>query len=155
MRRHRAAKRRIDPDPRFRDLMVARFINLVLRRGKKSTAETIVYGAFEQLERETGKKALEVFRQAVSNVRPLLETKSRRVGGATYQVPLEVREERGNSLAMRWVIGYAKGRKGKPMRSKLAQELLDAYRKTGSAMKKREEVHKMAESNRAFSHYRW
>ncbi|MBI3306712.1 MAG: 30S ribosomal protein S7 [Candidatus Omnitrophica bacterium] len=155
MRRRRAPKRKIDPDPRFSDLLVSKLINIVMERGKKSVAESIVYGAFDMLKEKTGKDSLEVFKHAIDNVRPLLETKSRRVGGATYQVPVTVRPERGSTLALRWIRTYARGRKGKPMRIKLAEEILDSYNKTGSAMKKREDVHKMAESNRAFAHYRW
>ena len=155
MRRRRAKKREINPDPRFGDLTVAKLINLVMEQGKKSVSERIVYGAFDILKEKTGKEPLEVFRRSVDNVRPLLETKSRRVGGATYQVPVNVRPERGNALAMRWMKSYAKERKGKPMSEKLAAEILDGYNKTGSAFKKREDTHKMAESNRAFAHYRW
>ena len=155
MRRRRAKKREILPDPRFSDLIVAKLINLVMERGKKSIAERIVYGAFDVLKEKTGKEPLEVFKRSMDNVRPLLETKSRRVGGATYQVPVSVRPDRGNTLAMRWMRTFAKSRKGKPMRTKLAEEILDAYNKTGAAFKKREDTHKMAESNRAFAHYRW
>ena len=155
MRRRRAPKRKIDPDPRYSDLLVSKMINIVMERGKKSTAEGIVYGAFDILKEKTGKEPLDVFKQAIDNIRPLLETKSRRVGGATYQVPVSVRPERGSTLALRWIRAFARGRKGKPMRIKLAEELLDGYNKTGSAMKKREDAHKMAESNRAFAHYRW
>ena len=155
MRRRRAPKRKIDPDPSIGDLLVSNMIKFVMGRGKKSIAETIVYGAFDILKEKTGKDSLEVFKHAIDNVRPLLETKSRRVGGATYQVPVTVRPDRGNTLALRWIRTYARGRKGKPMRIKLADEILDSYNKTGSAMKKRDDVHKMAESNRAFAHYRW
>ena len=155
MRRRRAKKSAIDPDPRFGDLLVSKMINLVMERGKKSLAESIVYGAFDVLKEKTGKEPLEVFRQAVDHVRPLLETKSRRVGGATYQVPVNVRQDRSQTLAMRWMRMFARNRKGKPMRMKLAEEILDGYNKTGAAYKKREDTHKMAESNRAFAHYRW
>lgn len=126
-----------------------------MERGKKSTSESIVYGAFDILKEKTGKEPLEVFKKSIDNVRPLLETKSRRVGGATYQVPVSVRPERGNTLALRWMRTFARGRKGKPMRIKLADEIMDGYNKTGAAFKKREDTHKMAESNRAFAHYRW
>lgn len=126
-----------------------------MERGKKSLAERIVYSAFAIAGEKTGKEPLEVFKQAVENVRPLLETKSRRVGGATYQVPVSVRVDRGQSLAFRWMKAFAKARKGTPMTQKLAAEILDAYNKTGSSMRKREDAHKMAESNRAFAHYRW
>lgn len=155
MRRRTAAKRQIDPDPRFNDLIVAKMINMVMKSGKKPVAEAIVYEAFDIVKEKTGKNPLEVFRQAVENVRPFLETKSRRVGGATYQVPVNVEESRSIALALRWMQDYASDRKGKPMSQKLAQEILDSYQKTGSSVKKREDVHKMAESNRAFAHYRW
>jgi len=155
MRRRRAPKRLIIPDPKYGDTPVSKMINMVMLAGKKSTAEGILYRAFDILHEKTGKEPVEVFRQAVDNVRPLLETKSRRVGGATYQVPINVRTDRGNALAMRWIRDYAKGRKGRPMHLKLADEILDSYNKTGSSIKKREDIHKMAESNRAFAHYRW
>lgn len=155
MRRRTAAKRLIDPDPRFNDLIVAKMINMVMKCGKKPVAESIVYEAFDIVKEKTGKNPLEVFRQAVENVRPFLETKSRRVGGATYQVPVNVEESRSVALALRWMQDYAASRKGKPMSQKLAQEILDSYQKTGSSIKKREDMHKMAESNRAFAHYRW
>lgn len=139
----------------YKDLLVGKMVNIVMERGKKSLAERIVYGAFKILAEKTGKDALEVFKQALENSRPLLETKSRRVGGATYQVPVSVKAERGQSLAMRWIRMFARDRKGKPMTEKLAEELLNAYNKTGAAIKKREDVHKMAESNQAFAHYKW
>ena len=155
MRRRRAPKRRILPDPKFKNILVAKMINIVMERGKKSTAEGVLYGAFDILKEKTGKDPLDVFKQALDNTRPLLETKSRRVGGATYQVPMSVRPERGNALAMRWMRTFARDRQGAPMRQKLANEILDAFNKTGGAIKKREDTHKMAESNRAFAHYRW
>jgi len=155
MRRRRAPKRQIIPDPRYGDLQVSKMINIVMERGKKALAEKIVYGAFDVLKEKTGKEPLEIFKQAIDNVRPLLETKSRRVGGATYQVPISVRADRGNTLAMRWIQTFASARKGKPMHVKLANELLDGFNKTGSSIKKREDAHKMAEANRAFAHYRW
>ena len=155
MRRRRAPKRRILPDPKFKNLLVAKMINIVMERGKKSVAERIVYGSFDALKEKTGKEPLEVFKQAVDNVRPLLETKSRRVGGATYQIPVSVKPERGSSLALRWLRMIARDRQGKAMRDKLAEEILNAYNKTGAAVKKREDVHKMAESNQAFAHYKW
>lgn len=155
MRRRRAPKRKILPDPKFKNILVAKMINIVMERGKKSTAENVLYGAFDILKEKTGKDPLEVFKQALDNARPLLETKSRRVGGATYQVPMSVRPERGNALAMRWMRTFARDRQGSPMRQKLANEILDAFNKTGAAVKKREDTHKMAESNRAFAHYRW
>src|SRR5688572_25316749 len=147
MRRRRAKKREILPDPRFNDLLVSKMINIVMERGKKSVAERIVYGALDTVKEKTGKEPLEVFKKCVDNVRPLLETKSRRVGGATYQVPISVRPERSNTLALRWMRLFAKQRKGKPMQQKLADEILDGYNKTGASFKKREDSHKMAESN--------
>ncbi len=155
MRRRRAPKRRILPDPKFKSLLVAKMINILLECGKKSLAERILYSSFDILKEKTSKEPLDVFKQAVENVRPLLETKSRRVGGATYQVPVSVRLDRGQSLAMRWLRSFARGRQGKPMTEKLAEEVLNAYNKTGAAMKKREDAHKMAESNQAFAHYKW
>ena len=126
-----------------------------MERGKKSLAERLLYGTFDVLKEKTGKDPLEVFKQALENTRPLLETKSRRVGGATYQVPVSVRPDRGNGLAMRWMRNFARNKQGSPMIQKLASEIMDAYNKTGAAVKKREDTHKMAESNRAFAHYRW
>jgi len=155
VRRRRAPKRRILPDPKYKNLLVAKMINILLEHGKKSLAERILYGSFDVLKEKTGKDPLDVFKQAVDNVRPLLETKSRRVGGATYQVPVSVRPERGSGLAMRWLRMFARDRQGKPMREKLAEEILNAYNKTGAAVKKREDIHKMAESNQAFAHYKW
>jgi len=155
MRRRRAQKRLIDPDPRYGDLLVAKFINIVMECGKKSIAERIVYDALDIVKEKTSKEPLEVFRAALDNVRPLLETKSRRVGGATYQVPVSVSEDRGYSLALRWIRTYSRERKGKPMHEKLAQEIIDGFNKTGPSVKKREDMHKMAEANRAFAHYRW
>ena len=155
MRRRRAPKRRILPDPKYKNLLVAKMVNIILERGKKSLAERILYGSFDVVKEKTGKDPLEVFKQAVDNVRPLLETKSRRVGGATYQVPVSVKPERSAGLALRWLRGFARDRQGKPMHEKLAEEILNAYNKTGAAMKKREDIHKMAESNQAFAHYKW
>ena len=155
MRRRRAQKRLIDPDPRYGDLLVAKFINVVMECGKKSIAERIVYDALDIVKEKTSKEPLEVFRAALDNVRPLLETKSRRVGGATYQVPVSVAEDRGYSLALRWIRSYSRDRKGKPMHEKVAQEIIDGFNKTGPSIKKREDMHKMAEANRAFAHYRW
>jgi small subunit ribosomal protein S7 len=156
MRRRRADKRDVLPDPKFNNKMVSRFMNMVMECGKKWNAEKIVYGALDIAAQKVQKSdPLEVLTKAIDNVRPLLELKSRRVGGATYQIPVEVRGERGASLALRWIRNAARGRKGKPMREKLAEEILDAYNGQGIAVKKREEVHKMAEANRAFSHYRW
>ena len=156
MRRKRAVKREVNPDPKFNNKTVSRFINMLMLQGKKWNAESIVYGALDILTQKTQKAdAMEVFNKAIDNVRPLLELKSRRVGGATYQIPVEVRGERGASLALRWIRNAARGRKGKPMKQRLADELLDAYNGQGTAVKKKEETHKMAEANRAFSHYRW
>ena len=149
MRRRRAQKRTIDPDPRYGDFLVAKFINVVMECGKKSIAERIVYDALDIVKEKTAKEPLEVFRAALDNVRPLLETKSRRVGGATYQVPVSVPEDRGYSLALRWIRSYSRERKGKPMHEKVAQEIIDGYNKTGPSIKKREDMHKMAEANRA------
>jgi small subunit ribosomal protein S7 len=156
MRRRRAIKREVNPDPKFNNKTISRFINMLMLQGKKWNAEAIVYGALDILTQKTQKAdAMEVFNKAIDNVRPLLELKSRRVGGATYQIPIEVRGERGVSLALRWIRNAARGRKGKPMQQRLADELLDAYNAQGTAVKKKEETHKMAEANRAFSHYRW
>lgn len=155
MRRRRASKRVPSPDPKYGSPLVQRLINAVMERGKKSLAERIVYHAFTRMGEKTGKEPLEVFKQAVENVRPLLETKSRRVGGATYQVPVSVRLDRGQSLAVRWMRTFSKTKKGAPMERKLADEILEAYNKTGASVRRREETHKMAEANRAFAHYRW
>lgn len=155
MRRRRAPKRTIPPDPKFGQVLVQKFINVIMECGKKSLAERIVYNAFDLAGQKIGKEPLEVFKQAIENVRPLLETKSRRVGGATYQVPVSVRVDRGQALAIRWIKTFANSKKGKPMEKKLADEIVDGYNKTGAAMRKREDTHKMAESNRAFAHYRW
>ena len=134
---------------------MAKMVNIVMEKGKKSVAERVVYGAFDVVKEKTGKDPLEVFKQALDNARPMLETKSRRVGGATYQVPVSVRPDRGNTLAMRWMRNLAREKHGSAMGQKLASEILDASNKTGAAVKKREDTHKMAESNRAFAHYRW
>ncbi len=155
MRRRRAEKRTVLPDPKYKNVMVSKFINAVMTQGKKSKAEGIVYGAFEILAQKTGKPAIEVFQKALDNARPLLEIKPRRIGGATYQVPIDVKPERGVSIVMRWIRNFARTKKGKPMEIKLADELLEAYNNQGSAVKKREDTHKMAEANKAFAHYRW
>lgn len=155
MRRRRAEGRELLPDPKYKSKVVSKFMNMIMERGKKSIAEHIVYSAFESAAKKVGKEPLEVFQKALDNARPLVELKSRRVGGATYQVPIEVRQDRSVSIAMRWLRDYAKARKGKPMVEKLAAEILDAYNGTGSAVKKREDTHKMAEANKAFSHFRW
>ena len=155
MRRRRAEKRQIIPDPKYKNVTVARFINIMMTRGKKAVAEKIVYKAFDILAQKTGKGSLEVFQKALDNARPLLEVKPRRIGGATYQIPIEVKAERGMSIAMRWIRNFARSKKGKPMEIKLADEILDAFKGEGAAIKKREDTHKMAEANKAFAHYRW
>jgi small subunit ribosomal protein S7 len=154
-RRRRAERRFIAPDPRFNSVLLARFINKVMIGGEKSVAQTAVYGALERLERETNRPGLEVFEQAVRNVTPALEVRSRRVGGATYQVPTEVRPERRLSMALRWLIGSARARTGRPIAQRLYEELLDASRGQGASVRRREDLHRMAEANRAFVHYRW
>jgi small subunit ribosomal protein S7 len=154
-RRREVPKRSIQPDPKYNDRMVGRFMNVIMRDGKKSTSERIIYGAFLVIENKTRNDPLAMFRRALENVRPRVEVKSRRVGGATYQVPVEVRPERATSLAMRWLASYARGRAGKSMREKLADEIIDAANERGESVKKREETHRMAEANKAFSHYRW
>jgi len=155
MRRRRAEKREVIPDPKYKSAIVSRFMNIIMMQGKKSKAEHIVYKCFDILAEKTGKPALEVFQKALDNARPLVEIKPRRIGGATYQIPIEVRSERGISIAMRWVRNFARVKKGKPMEIKLADELLDAFKGEGPAVKKKEDTHKMAEANKAFAHYRW
>lgn len=157
MRRRRAEKRKAIPDPKYKSELLARFVNMVMLDGKKTIAEKVVYGALDSLSGKTdeGTNVLKIFTKAIDNVRPRVEVKSRRLGGATYQVPIEVTPSRGNSLAMRWLRDYARGKKGKPMVEKLADELLAAYKEEGPAIKKRDETHKMAEANKAFSHLRW
>jgi small subunit ribosomal protein S7 len=154
-RRHRAERREVAPDPRFGSEELARFINKIMERGKKSTAQRVVYSALDQVERDAHRPAIEVFELALRNTTPLLEVKPRRVGGATYQVPIEVRPNRGQTLAMRWLISACRNRTGKPMSDRLAQELLEASRGQGTAAKRRDDTHRMAEANRAFVHYRW
>ena len=154
-RRHRAERREILPDPKFGNLKVSRFMNSVMRQGKKSVAESIVYGALETIEHKIKQNPVGVFEQALDNVMPSVEVRSRRVGGATYQVPVEVRPERRQTLAIRWIIDAAHERNEKTMVDKLSGELLDASNNRGNAVKKREDTHRMAEANRAFSHYRW
>lgn len=156
MRRRKAEKRELTPDVRYNSELVARMINTVMQRGKKSVAQGIVYGAMDLIaKRRKDLDPLEVFLQAIENVRPRLEVKSRRVGGATYQVPLEVPTERQVAVAMRWIVGFSKGRRGQPMAVALAGELLDAFENTGNSIKKRDDTHKMANANKAFAHYRW
>lgn len=148
-------QREVLPDVRYRDKLVGKFINTLMINGKKSTTERICYGAFDVIQEKTGGDPLKVFRTAVDNVKPIVEVKSRRVGGASYQVPVEIRPARRVSLALRWLSQFARTRSGKSMREKLAAELLDASNNTGAAVKKREDVHRMAEANKAFAHYRW
>jgi small subunit ribosomal protein S7 len=155
MRRRRAEKRTVLPDPKYKNVTVSRFINNIMTQGKKSIAERIVYKSFDILAQKTGKPAIEVFQKALDNARPLLEIKPRRIGGATYQVPIDVKSERGIAIAMRWIRNFARTKKGKPMEIKLADELLEAYNGQGAAVKKRDDTHKMAEANKAFAHYRW
>ena len=154
-RRHRAERREIIPDPKFADIIVTKFMNCIMEHGKKSVAETIVYGAFDTIEARAKQNPLDVFHAALDNVAPSVEVRSRRVGGATYQVPVEVRTERRQALAIRWIIQAARGRNDKTMVDRLSAELLDASNNRGNAVKKREDTHRMAEANRAFSHYRW
>ncbi|MDP2619408.1 MAG: 30S ribosomal protein S7 [Hyphomicrobiales bacterium] len=154
-RRHRADKREIMPDPKFGDMVLTKFMNSVMKAGKKSVAERLVYGALDEIERKAKQDPIAVFRQALENVMPAIEVRSRRVGGATYQVPIEVRTDRRQALAIRWLIAAANGRSEKTMVGRLSGELLDASNNRGTAVKKREDTHKMAEANRAFSHYRW
>jgi small subunit ribosomal protein S7 len=154
-RRHRAERRELLPDPKFGSLTVSRFMNSVMKQGKKSVAESIVYGALDQIESKVKQSPVAVFEQALENVAPAIEVRSRRVGGATYQVPVEVRPERRTTLAIRWIIDAARERNEKTMIDKLSGELLDASNNRGNAVKKREDTHRMAEANRAFSHYRW
>jgi small subunit ribosomal protein S7 len=155
MRKKKSSKRRLTPDPKFGDLMVSRFTNSLLLQGKKSTARNILYDAFELVGKKTEKNPLEVFQKAMNNASPVIEVRARRVGGATYQVPTEVRPERRTALAIRWIISNAKGRSEKSMAQKLAAELLAAANGEGNAVKKRDEVHRMAEANKAFAHFRW
>ncbi len=153
-RRRRAERRVIPPDPQFKNEELARFINHVMQRGKKTTAQRIIYTAFDIIRDQSSREPLEVFQQAMRNATPLVEVRPKRVGGATYQVPTELRKDRSEALAMRWLIRGARGRKGMPMRNGLAQELMEASRGEGSAVRRREELHRMAEANRAFVHYR-
>jgi small subunit ribosomal protein S7 len=154
-RRHRAEKREIIPDPKYGDVVLAKFMNSLMFEGKKSAAERIVYGALEKIESKAKRDAIQKFHEALDNVKPALEVRSRRVGGATYQVPVEVRMDRRQALAIRWIITAARGRNENTMEERLSGELLDAANNRGTAVKKREDTHRMAEANRAFSHYRW
>jgi len=154
-RRKRVVTREVLPDPKYNSIVITRFINGLMNKGKKSVAETILYDAIDKIEERTKKNGLELFYKALDNVKPILEVKSRRVGGATYQVPVEVNESRRQALAIRWIIGFAKARNDKTMADKLASELIAASNKEGSSIKKREDTHKMAEANKAFAHFRW
>ena len=154
-RRHSAEKREINPDPKFGDLVVTKFMNAIMYDGKKSVAETIVYSALDQVQAKTKQEPVVVFKQALDNVAPHVEVRSRRVGGATYQVPVDVRPERRQALAIRWLITAARNRSETTMAARLSAELLDAANNRGNAVKKREDTHRMADANRAFSHYRW
>lgn len=154
-RRREVPKRQILPDPRYNDLLVAKFMNVLMLDGKKAVAEKIVYGAFDIIEERTKEDPLLLFRKAVENVEPVVEVKSRRVGGSTYQVPVEVRPARRTALAIRWIIQHSRSRGGKTMNEKLANELIEASHQRGGAVKKKDDVHRMAEANKAFSHYRW
>jgi small subunit ribosomal protein S7 len=155
MRKKRAGSRQRTPDPKYNDVLVAQFINNIMKGGKKNVAQRIIYGSFELIEQRTKNPPLDVFKKAVHNTRPMLEVKARRVGGATYQVPTEVRGERSTALAMRWLINYAKDRKDRSMAHKLAAEFMAASSGEGNAVKKKEDTHKMAEANKAFAHFKW
>ena len=156
MRRRSVVKRELTPDVKYNSLLIARLINTIMTRGKKATAESIVYDALDLIQsKKEDMPAIDVFTQALENVKPKLEVKSRRVGGATYQVPIEVDPERQVALAMRWIVTYSRGRKGKSMTESLAGELMDAFNNTGSSIKKKEDTYKMAQANKAFAHYRW
>ena len=154
-RRHAAEKREILPDPKFGDIVLTKFMNMLMYEGKKSVAETIIYGALDRIKAKTGNDPVKLFHDALNNVRPQIEVRSRRVGGATYQVPVEVRHDRGQALAIRWLISAARGRGENTMVDRLSGELLDAANGRGGSVKKREDTHRMAEANKAFSHYRW
>ncbi len=155
MRKRRAEKRYIKPDPRYNDVLVAKFVNYLMWDGKKSTSREIVYQSFDMIEQKTKKPAIEVFKKAVDNVQPLVEVRSRRVGGATYQVPMEVRPERRIALALRWIRNYSRERKEKTMAAKLSGELIAAANGEGASVKKKDDVHRMAEANKAFAHFKW
>lgn len=154
-RRHRAEKREVIPDPKYGDVVLAKFMNSLMYQGKKSAAERIVYGALERIEGKLKRDPIQIFHEALDNIKPAIEVRSRRVGGATYQVPVEVRSDRRQALAIRWLITAARGRNENTMEERLSGELLDASNNRGTAVKKREDTHRMAEANRAFSHYRW
>ena len=154
-RRHKAQKRELIPDPRYGDAILAKFINSLMKNGKKTTAEKVLYGALENIKNKTGQDSIKVFKEALENVKPQIETRSRRVGGATYQVPVEVRSDRKQALAIRWILDAARNRSEATMLERLSNELVDASQNKGIAVKKREDTLKMAEANRAFAHYRW
>lgn len=154
-RKHRAEQRSVLPDPRFQDVVVTKFINALMIGGKKATAERIFYGALELIEQKTGEEPLKLFKKALGNVKPAVEVKSRRIGGATYQIPVEVRPNRRQSLAIRWIRDYSRARNGRTMIDRLAEELIDAANGRGGSVKKREDVYKMAEANKAFAHLKW
>ena len=154
-RRREVPKRKVLPDPRYHDRLLTKFMNSIMRDGKKAVAENILYGAFDVIHARTREDPLDVFHKAVANTKPVVEVKSRRVGGSTYQVPVEVRDERQTALAIRWLIEFARKRSGKSMREKLANELIEASHNRGGAIKKKDDVHRMAEANKAFAHYRW
>ncbi len=155
MRRRKAFRRQLTPDVKYNSELVAYLINIVMRCGKKATAQTIVYSAFEAIKKKTKQDPLEIFLQALENVKPQVEVKSRRVGGANYQVPVEVAPARQVGIALRWLVSFARGRKGKAMREALASEILDAFNNDGAAVKKKEDTYRMAQANKAFAHYRW
>ncbi len=155
MRRKKAEKRQQIRDPKYNDKLIAKFINMIMLGGKKSVAQSIVYNALEIAAKKIGKEPKEVFYKAIENVKPLVEVKPRRVGGATYQIPIEVRTDRGQALAMRWMKKFSRAKKSKSMKERLAEEIIGAYNREGLAVKKKEDTHKMAEANKAFSHYRW
>ncbi len=156
MRRGKAQEREVLPDPKFNSKIIAKFINMVMLEGKKSIAEKMIYGAFDIIKQQLNEPdVLKVFNKAIDNVRPRLEVKPRRVGGATYQIPIEVKQERGTSIALRWIRDFAKSKKGKSMKDRFAEEIMAAYKGEGGAIKKRDDTHKMAEANKAFAHFRW
>ncbi len=155
MRRKKAERRQQILDPKYNDKLIAKFINMIMLKGKKSVAQSIVYNALEIAAKKIDKEHKEIFYKAIENVKPLVEVKPRRVGGATYQVPVEVRADRGQALAMRWIKKFSRAKKSKSMQERLAEEVISAYKKEGLAVKKKEDTHKMAEANKAFSHYKW
>ncbi|MDP6607038.1 MAG: 30S ribosomal protein S7 [Dehalococcoidia bacterium] len=155
MRRSRAVRREVPPDPKFQSLLLSSLINKVMKDGKKSLSERIVYSAMDRVEEQSGRRGIDMFEQAIRNVTPIIEVKPRRVGGATYQVPIDIRSERRQALALRWLIDAARSRGGRSMSEKLSAEILDAANEGGAAVRRKEEVHRMAEANRAFVHYRW